>query len=174
MKVQSINNTPTQSFGALIIHPGSFEALRHSKYFPDKSYPQYNQHLIKFCRKIVELKKISECNNAYNVVVKPDKSVHSGKIVIENSDGFEQTGFTRSFRSVFRVRSMEPAKKISKEQEPSLIKRFIYNQKVNIRNKKLTKKQLKMEDYLDIVANNVKEVVLNANYLASLREKKQN
>lgn len=173
MRIQSVNQSPALSFGKLIVKPGSFQVLKQSKYFPDRSYPEYNKHLMNFYKQLLLLKKQSESNNLYNVVIKPDSKNNTGKVVIENSKGVEQTGFATSFEELLRVPSMEPKHKRSKKQEPSFIKRFIHNEQVRRSNKKLTNKQLKMDEFLNVVYKNIQDIIVNADYLSELQKLKQ-
>ncbi len=173
MKIQSINQTPAPNFGKLVVKPGSFEALKQSKYFPDKSYPNYSKHLLNFYLQLLQLKKQAANNTAYNVVIKPGNKKGAGKVVIENSEGREQAGFITTFDELLRVRSMEPKQTITKEEEPSAYKRFIYNWQIKRSNKKLEKNPLKMDEYLNIVYNNIKNIIGNADCLTEMQKLKQ-
>lgn len=173
MKIQSINPPPAPNFGKLIIKPGSFEALKQSKYFPDKSYPDYNKHLLNFYRRLLDLKKEAMNNSTYNVVIKPENEKGKGRVVIENHEGREQSGFITSFDDLLRVRSMEPRMLLTSEQEPSPYKRIYHNWQIKRLNKKLAHKQLKMDEYLNVVYNNIKDIVTNADCLADMQKLKQ-
>lgn len=171
MKIQSINQSPNPNFGKLIIQPGSFEVLKQSKYFPDKSYPNYSKHLLNFYKQLLQFKKQAMNNSVYNVVIKPDNK--KGKVVIENAEGREQAGFITSFDDLLRVRSMEPKRTLTEKEEPSIYKRLIHNWQVKRSNKKLANKSLKMDEYLNIIYNNLKDIIVNADCLADMQKLKQ-
>lgn len=173
MKIQPISHPPVPNFGKLVIQPGSFDALKQSKYFPDKTYPDYGKHLLNFYKQLLHLKKQAASNSAYNVVIKPGNKKGVGKVVIENSEGRAQTGFVTTFDELLRVRSMEPKREITEREEPSIYKRLIQNWQIKRSNKKLANKHLKMEEYLNVVYNNLKDIVINADCLADMQKLKQ-
>ena len=179
MKIQSINPNQSQqqnpSFQKLVVKQGSFALLKQSKYFPDKSYPNYSENLRFFYQKLMKLRKAAEKNELYNVVLKPDKALfpNSGKIVVENASGVEQFGFTKSFDELLRVREMEPKEILTEEQEPNFLDRWFQNWKIKRNNNKLENKRMEMGAFLDIIYKRIADAVNNAEYLAELHEIKK-
>lgn len=184
MKIQSINQPVNQSFNQgqnpsfqkLIVKKGSFDALKQSKYFPERDYPNYAEHLRKFYEKLVQLKKTAEKNTLYNVVIKPEneKFSRTGKMVIENSDGVEQYGFKSSFDDILSFPEMEPKKTLTEREEPNLFDRVFKNWQINRENKKLANKPLDMQKFLDTVYKKLEDMVNSADYLAELNKIKGN
>ena len=88
MNIQPINQDANNSinFQRLIINKGSFNVLKQSKYFPDKSYPNYDANMRNFYKKLIELKKSCANNTSYDVVVKSGKQI----------DGKESRGTLRT------------------------------------------------------------------------------
>ena len=176
MKIQPINPNQSQqqnpSFQKLIIKQGSFALLKQSKYFPDKSYPNYSGNLRFFYQKLMKLRKAAEKNELYNVVLKPDKALfpNSGKIVVENASGVEQFGFTKSFDELLRVPEMEPKRTLTEKQDPKFLDRWLRNWRIKRRNNKLEHKQIDMRAFLDIVYKRIADAVNNAEYLSELNE----
>ena len=179
MKIQSINPNQSQqqnpSFQKLVVKQGSFALLKQSKYFPDKSYPNYSENLRFFYQKLMKLRKTAEKNELYNVVLKPGQSLNSdaGKIVIENASGVEQFGFSKSFDDLLRVREMEPKEILTEEQEPNFLDRWFQNWKIKRNNNKLENKRMEMGAFLDIIYKRIADAVNNAEYLAELHEIKK-
>ena len=68
MNIQPINQQTNNNIGfqKLIVKKGSFNVLRNSEYFPEKSYPDYYKNLKSFCKKMTDLKKDCEKNEIYN------------------------------------------------------------------------------------------------------------
>lgn len=176
MKIQPINPNKSQqqnpSFQKLVVKQGSFALLKQSKYFPDKSYPNYSENLKFFYQKLMKLRKVAEKNELYNVVLKPEKALHpdGGKIVVENASGVEQFGFSKSFDDLLRVQEMEPRKTLTEKQDPNFLDRWFKNWKIKRNNNKLEHKQMEMGAFLDIVYKRIADAVNNAEYLAELHE----
>ena len=172
MNIQTINQSQSINFQKLIINKGSFEALKQSKNFPDKNTENYSENLKHFYKKLMQLKKEAEKNELYNVVFYPDKmsSSANGKVVIENFEGKEQFGFTKSFERMLDIPSSELKHVLTTEEDSNFIDRFIKNWKIKKYNKKIKHNQLSMQEYLNIVYKRIKEMVNGADYLTELHK----
>ena len=131
MNIQPINQDANNSinFQRLIINKGSFNVLKQSKYFPDKSYPNYDANMRNFYKKLIELKKSCANNTSYDVVVKSGKQIDGKEsgVFIQDSFGKIQGGFRQSFDDLFRLNSMEPQRLQTEAEEPRLLIRLFNN-----------------------------------------------
>ena len=172
MNIQPINQDANNSinFQRLIINKGSFNVLKQSKYFPDKSYPNYDANMRNFYKKLIELKKSCANNTAYDVVVKSGKQIDGKEsgVFIQDSFGKIQGGFRQSFEDLFRLNSMEPQRLQTEAEEPRLLIRLLNNWNIKRENKKLPDKQVDMVEFLNSIYKNIKAMVNNADYLAEL------
>ena len=173
MNLQSINtDTSGISFQKLKIQQGSFKALKKSKYFPTpKNCPKYNETLLNFYIKLLQLKKRADKNELYNVIIKPEKSLtgNSGKVVIENAEGREQAGFVTQFDELLRIREFEPQKALTKEEVPNPLARWYKNKKIERNNKKIINDRLDFKKFLSIIYKRLEGIVHNAECLEDLR-----
>lgn len=173
MKIQSINQSTTPSFQRFVVHPGSFEALKKSKFFPPKSDTNYKNYLMTFYKDLMKIKKSSENNTLYDVVLKPNNST-GGKLVIEKN-GREQTGFCSSFDELFNIEDYEPRKQITAKQEPNIIKRYFRNRYIAKSNKKLKQSPVNYMHVFDTITKKISKYAEEADYLqelALLKERK--
>ena len=172
MNIQPINQDANNSinFQRLIINKGSFNVLKQSKYFPDKSYPNYDANMRNFYKKLIELKKSCANNTSYDVVVKSGKQIDGKEsgVFIQDSFGKIQGGFRQSFDDLFRLNSMEPQRLQTEAEEPRLLIRLFNNWNIKRENKKLPDKQVDMVEFLNSIYKNIKTMVKNADYLAEL------
>lgn len=175
MNIQSINQTKSSdiSFRKLTVRPGSFEALKNSKYFPDETYPRYHEHLLDFYKNLYQLKKRADKNLVYNVVIKPGDTRKKARIAIENSEGKEQSGFITPFDELLRIKSMEPKPLYTKQEDPRLIRRLFRNWQIKKNNNKLLNDQLNFKKFLNIVYKRIEKIVSNAECLTDLHKLKQ-
>lgn len=166
MEIQSINQNPI-SFQKLIIKKGSFDALKSSKYFPKEDYPDYHKNLLDFYIKLNVLKKKCESNDIYNVVIKPlyQDMQYSGKIVIEDSAGKEQSGFIHSFDEMINLKFVEKKPYLTEKEEPFFIARLIKNWNIRKLNKQRAKGKISMPDYLDFVYRKIEQITRDADAL---------
>lgn len=170
MNIQPINQQTNNNIGfqKLIVKKGSFNVLRNSEYFPDKSYPGYYKNLKSFCKKLVALKKECETNDVYNVVIRPSSKEFQGGMYIESSDGIPQAGFFKPFNDLLELESKKQKKILTDEQDPNLLDRFIRNWKIKRYNKKVEQKEVTMQEFLSSVYKNLQEMVNSADYLKEL------
>lgn len=177
MNIQPINQQQTNNnigFKKLIVKKGSFDVLKNAKYFPDKSCPNYYKNLKSFCKKLIELKKESENNELYNVVIHPDSKDFKGGIYIENSDGVKQAGFFKSFAKIFDIEAKKPQRILTEKQDPNFLDRLFRNWKIKRYNKKVAQNKVEMQDFLASVYKHLQEMVNNADYLTELHNIKKN
>lgn len=172
MNIQPINQNANNSvnFQRLIIKKGCFDVLKQSKYFPDKSYPNYETNMRNFYKKLIDLKKSCANNTAYDVVVKANSQIdgkNSG-VFIQDSYGKIQDGFRQSFADLFHLNSMEPQRLLTEAEEPRLLLRLIINWNIKRKNNKLPKKKVDMVEFLESIYKNIKAMVNNADYLSEL------
>ena len=172
MNIQPINQNANNSinFQRLIVKKGSFNALKQAQYFPEKSYPNYNENMRNFYKKLIGLKKSCANNTDYDVVVNYGKRIDDkdSGVFIQDSMGKMQGGFRQSFEDLFHLSSMDPKRPLTESEEPRLLIRLINNWNINRENKKLPNKQVDMVEFLDSVYKNIKAMVNNADYLAEL------
>lgn len=175
MNIQPINQQTNNNIGfqKLIVKKGSFNVLRNSEYFPEKSYPDYYKNLKLFCKKIMDLKKDCENNDIYNVVIRPSSKDFEGGMYIENAEGKSQFGFFRSFKKIFEVEAMKPKKLLTEKQAPCLLDRLFKNWKIKRYNNKVEHQQVSMQDFLTSVYKHLQDMVNNADYLAELHNIKK-
>ena len=176
MKIQPINQQTDNNIGfqKLIVKKGSFNVLKNSKYFPDKSYPDYYNNLKSFCEKVIELRKECEQNELYNVVVRPNSKELKGGIYIENADGVKQYGFFKSFEDIFDLEVKKQQKLLTKKQDPNFLNRLLKNWEIKRYNKKVAKNKVSMQEFLTSVFKHLKEMANNADYLTELHNIKKN
>lgn len=172
MNIQPINQQTDNNIGfqKLIVKKGSFNVLKNSEYFPEKSYPDYYKNLKSFCKKIMDLRKNCEKNDLYNVVIRPSSKEFEGGIYIENSEGRQQTGFFKSFDKLLEVESKKPVKLLTEEQEPNFFDRWLNNRKRKRYNKAVERKQVSMPEFLNLVIKHVEEMTNSADYLKELHD----
>ena len=80
MRIQSINQSTTPSFQRFVVHPGSFEALKKSKFFPPKSDTNYKNYLMTFYKDLMKIKldileKIVSIEKMLQLLLKTEKFV---------------------------------------------------------------------------------------------------
>lgn len=175
MNIQPINQQTNNNIGfqKLIVKKGSFNVLRNSEYFPEKSYPDYYKNLKSFCKKMTDLKKDCEKNEIYNVVIRPSSKDFEGGMYIEDADGNTQFGFFQSFKSIFEMESKKPKKLLTEKQDPRLLNRLFRNWQIKKYNEKIEQKQVSMQDFLTSVYKHLQDMVNNADYLAELHNMKK-
>lgn len=175
MNIQPINQQTNNNIGfqKLIVKKGSFNVLRNSEYFPEKSYPDYYKNLKSFCKKMTDLKKDCEKNEIYNVVIRPSSKDFEGGMYIEDADGNTQFGFFKSFKSIFEMESKKPKKLLTEKQDPRLLNRLFRNWQIKKYNEKVEQKQVSMQDFLTSVYKHLQDMVNNADYLAELHNMKK-
>ena len=175
MNIQPINQQTNNNIGfqKLIVKKGSFNVLRNSEYFPEKSYPDYYKNLKSFCKKMTDLKKDCEKNEIYNVVIRPSSKDFEGGMYIEDADGNTQFGFFKSFKSIFEMESKKPKKLLTEKQDPRLLDRLFRNWQIKKYNEKVEQKQVSMQDFLTSVYKHLQDMVNNADYLAELHNMKK-
>lgn len=175
MNIQPINQQTNNNIGfqRLIVKKGSFNVLRNSEYFPEKSYPDYYKNLKSFCKKMTDLKKDCEKNEIYNVVIRPSSKDFEGGMYIEDADGNTQFGFFKSFKSIFEMESKKPKKLLTEKQDPRLLNRLFRNWQIKKYNEKVEQKQVSMQDFLTSVYKHLQDMVNNADYLAELHNMKK-
>lgn len=175
MNIQPINQQTNNNIGfqKLIVKKGSFNVLRNSEYFPEKSYPDYYKNLKSFCKKMTDLKKDCEKNEIYNVVIRPSSKDFEGGMYIEDADGNTQFGFFKSFKSIFEMESKKPKKLLTEKQDPHLLNRLFKNWQIKKYNEKVEQKQVSMQDFLTSIYKHLQDMVNNADYLAELHNMKK-
>lgn len=175
MNIQPINQQTNNNIGfqKLIVKKGSFNVLRNSEYFPEKSYPDYYKNLKSFCKKMTDLKKDCEKNEIYNVVIRPSSKDFEGGMYIEDADGNTQFGFFKSFKSIFEMESKKPKKLLTEKQDPHLLNRLFRNWQIKKYNEKVEQKQVSMQDFLTSIYKHLQDMVNNADYLAELHNMKK-
>lgn len=175
MNIQPINQQTNNNIGfqKLIVKKGSFNVLRNSEYFPEKSYPDYYKNLKSFCKKMTDLKKDCEKNEIYNVVIRPSSKDFEGGMYIEDADGNTQFGFFKSFKSIFEMESKKPKKLLTEKQDPRLLNRLFRNWQIKKYNEKIEQKQVSMQDFLTSIYKHLQDMVNNADYLAELHNMKK-
>ena len=175
MNIQPINQQTNNNIGfqKLIVKKGSFNVLRNSEYFPEKSYPDYYKNLKSFCKKMTDLKKDCEKNEIYNVVIRPSSKDFEGGMYIEDADGNTQFGFFKSFKSIFEMESKKPKKLLTEKQDPRLLNRLFRNWQIKKYNEKVEQKQVSMQDFLTSIYKHLQDMVNNADYLAELHNMKK-
>ena len=175
MNIQPINQQTNNNIGfqKLIVKKGSFNVLRNSEYFPEKSYPDYYKNLKSFCKKMTDLKKDCEKNEIYNVVIRPSSKDFEGGMYIEDADGNTQFGFFKSFKSIFEMESKKPKKLLTEKQDPRLLDRLFRNWQIKKYNEKVEQKQVSMQDFLTSIYKHLQDMVNNADYLAELHNMKK-
>ena len=175
MNIQPINQQTNNNIGfqKLIVKKGSFNVLRNSEYFPEKSYPDYYKNLKSFCKKMTDLKKDCEKNEIYNVVIRPSSKDFEGGMYIEDADGNTQFGFFKSFKSIFEMESKKPKKLLTEKQDPRLLDRLFRNWQIKKYNEKVEQKQVSMQEFLTSVYKHLQSMVNNADYLAELHNIKK-
>ncbi len=175
MNIQPINQQTNNNIGfqKLIVKKGSFNVLRNSEYFPEKSYPDYYKNLKSFCKKMTDLKKDCEKNEIYNVVIRPSSKDFEGGMYIEDADGNTQFGFFKSFKSIFEMESKKPKKLLTEKQDPRLLDRLFRNWQIKKYNEKVEQKQVSMQEFLTSVYKHLQAMVNNADYLAELHNIKK-
>ena len=175
MNIQPINQQTNNNIGfqKLIVKKGSFNVLRNSEYFPEKSYPDYYKNLKSFCKKMMDLKKDCEKNEIYNVVIRPSSKDFEGGMYIEDADGNTQFGFFKSFKSIFEMESKKPKKLLTEKQDPRLLDRLFRNWQIKKYNEKVEQKQVSMQEFLTSVYKHLQSMVNNADYLAELHNIKK-
>ena len=176
MNIQPINQQTNNNIGfqKLILKKGSFNVLRNSEYFPDKSYPGYYKNLKDFSKKLIDLRKECDDNELYNVVIKPSDRNSSGGMYIESREGIPQVGFFKSFDDLLQIDSKRTKKTITNDQVSNFFDRFLKNWKIKRYNKKVENKEVTMQEFLNSVYKNLKEMVNNADYLKELHNLKKN
>ena len=175
MNIQPINQQTNNNIGfqKLIVKKGSFNVLRNSEYFPEKSYPDYYKNLKSFCKKMTDLKKDCEKNEIYNVVIRPSSKDFEGGMYIEDADGNTQFGFFKSFKSIFEMESKKTKKLLTEKQDPRLFDRLFKNWQIKRYNEKIEQKQVSMQDFLTSIYKHLQDMVNNADYLAELHNMKK-
>ena len=175
MNIQPINQQTNNNIGfqRLIVKKGSFNVLRNSEYFPEKSYPNYYKNLKSFCKKMRDLKKDCEKNEIYNVVIRPSSKDFEGGMYIEDADGNTQFGFFKSFKSIFEMESKKPKKLLTEKQDPRLLNRLFRNWQIKRYNEKVEQKQVSMQDFLTSIYKHLQDMINNADYLAELHNMKK-
>ena len=175
MNIQPINQQTNNNIGfqKLIVKKGSFNVLRNSEYFPEKSYPDYYKNLKSFCKKMTDLKKDCEKNEIYNVVIRPSSKDFEGGMYIEDADGNTQFGFFKSFKSIFEMESKKPKKLLTEKQDPHLLNRLFRNWQIKKYNEKVEQKQVSMQDFLTSIYKHLQDMVNNADYLTELHNMKK-
>jgi len=165
MNIQSNNQSP--NFQRLIFRKGSLEALKQCKNFQSKTVRENNESMLNFYKKLKEQKQAAGNNNMYNVVLKPDKNAGGsmGRLVIENAEGKEQTGFVTTFESLTDVETYKPKKLLSKKEEPNFVLRYFKNQSIKNSNKKMDRKAISFDRFLDIMLDRIRITIDNAEAL---------
>ena len=177
MNIQPNNQNANNSinFQRLIVKKGSFNALKQAQYFPEKSYPNFNENMRNFYKKLKDLKNSCADNTTYDVIINCGKKIddENSGVYIQDAAGIIQCGFKESFKDLFRLRSMEPKRILTEEDEPRLLTRLIKNWNIKRENIKLSNKKVDMSEFLDSVYKNIKAMVNNANYLTQLSKIKK-
>ncbi len=171
MKIQAANKGSEPSFQKFVVYPGSFDALKKSKYFPPKTDVNYKNYLLTFYKGLKQIKKNAEQNNIYDVVLKPD-SLGGGKLVIER-EGKEQAGFSTSFENLFDIEKYIPQKKLTPQQEPNILRRYLKNYFIDKSNKKLEQEPINYKLVFDTITKKIARYADEADYLKELADIKR-
>lgn len=162
MQIKSQQQIP--SCKSLHIQQGTFKVIKEASFFPKEAYANNPQDLLAFYKRLKALSKESEKNKTYNIVFKPQEQ----KVVIEDTEGHEQSGFITTFEQLFTVNE----NKNIDQNNPvlNILIKCLKKCKIKCFQEMQDNNQILLKSYLDTVYQRIQQIAKNADYLASIQK----